>query len=119
MAINYEEGGFYVDLDLYFDKWDMQILKYFDFFGFRCQEFLKHWTLFTWGFLSKPGHHIHKVYLDLFKKNYLIQTQGKNLPKPIYLMPCTIISRGSTLYDTGPYFYDAAFVRTFEDKMDD
>ncbi|CDW71395.1 UNKNOWN [Stylonychia lemnae] len=119
MAINYEEGGFYIDLDFYLDKWDIQIHKYFDFFGFRCVEFNNHYTLFTWGFLSKPAHYIHKIYLDLFKKNYLLQKQGNLVKKPIHLMQCHIISRGSTLFDTGPYFYDAAYIRTFEDKMND
>lgn len=36
MAIVYEEGGFYIDLDFWLKEWDIKIHKLFDFFGFKC-----------------------------------------------------------------------------------
>lgn len=39
MAINYEVGGFYIDLDFWLKEWDVNVHKLFDFFGFRCGEF--------------------------------------------------------------------------------
>jgi hypothetical protein len=62
MAINYEVGGFYIDLDFWLIEWDMNINKIFDFFGFKCVEF-NSYVLFTWGFLSRPNHPIHENYL--------------------------------------------------------
>lgn len=33
--------------------------------------------------------------------------------KPLHLLPCWVITKGSTLYDTGPYFYDYSYFKTF------
>ena len=72
MAINYEEGGFYIDLDFWLKEWDININKIFDFFGFKCGEYVDSYVLFTWGFLSRPKHDIHLNYLNTFKHNYLL-----------------------------------------------
>lgn len=69
MAIIYEEGGFYIDLDFWLEEWDINIHRIFDFFGFKYLEF-GNYVLTTWGFLSRSNHPIHKNYIDEFKKNY-------------------------------------------------
>lgn len=109
MAIIYEEGGFYIDLDFWLKEWDIRINKIFDFFGFKCGEYVDSFVLFTWGFLSRPHHDIHLNYLTEFKKNYLMQKQKESKGKPLHLFPCWVVTSGSTLYDTGPYFYDNAY----------
>eukprot|EP00347_Sterkiella_histriomuscorum_P022458 403338414 len=119
MAINYETGGFYIDLDFWLKEWDMNINKIFDFFGFKCGEFVTSYVLFTWGFLSRAKHPIHLNYLTEFKKNYLLQRQKERDGKPLHLLPCWVVTSGSTLYDTGPYFYDNAYFQTFMKGQND
>ena len=83
----------------------------FDFFGFKCGEY-DTYVLFTWGFLAAPNHPIQRAYLDEFKKNYLLPVAEK----PLHLRPCWLLTSGSTLYDTGPYFYDLAYYMSFAEN---
>ena len=36
--ILYEEGGFYLDIDFYIEKYSIEIHKLFDFFGFTLKQ---------------------------------------------------------------------------------
>jgi mannosyltransferase OCH1-like enzyme len=57
MLIMYEEGGFYLDLDLFVNVWDNELLHYFDSIHWKNKLGFEEHTLNTYGFLIKPNHH--------------------------------------------------------------
>ncbi|CDW78564.1 UNKNOWN [Stylonychia lemnae] len=104
MLINYDEGGLYLDMDFYIEEWDANLNYYFDFFGFRDREFdVQYFT--TWGFGSKPGHIIHKTYLEIFNDF----TQMDAAKRPYFINECMYKAVGAVLFKTGPFYYGKIF----------
>ena len=86
IAINYEVGGFFIDLDFWIEEWDMNVMRLFDFFGFNQVQFDTE-CLFTWGFLNIPYHNVIQNYLDKFTANYKLQkskTYYQSMPLHLY-----------------------------------
>lgn len=105
-------------MDFWLKDYDIKINKIFDFFGFKCGEY-DSYVLFTWGFLARPKHDIQANYINEFKKNYKLQKIKEGEGKPLHLKPCWVITSGSTLYDTGPYFFDYSYYLTFKQQKND
>ena len=104
-AVLYEEGGFYLDHDLFLRQWDNQVLHYFDSIRWKNDLGFPYWTMNTYGFLIKPYHPELKYYMDTFKQHFF------QPETTFHLQACLDRSQAITLYETGPFFFTAAYLK--------
>eukprot|EP00347_Sterkiella_histriomuscorum_P019312 403342133 len=121
MAIMYEEGGFYIDMDFYLFKWDANVNRVFDFFGISQSQFQSYTdVLFNWGFLARPKHDIIKNFLDFYMENQrlarMTSDPRKKSEKQMWMQPCQKETFASILFDTGPYQFDWAYFKFIREQ---
>lgn len=111
VALVYELGGFYVDLDLWLSKWDMNLMKIFDHVAFAYQEFKSmniSMVTTTYGFMARPNHPVTENYINEYRNEFV------NGSRAFHLLPCFRDASITALYETGPFRLDHAYFMAYD-----
>eukprot|EP00347_Sterkiella_histriomuscorum_P009314 403341678 len=109
-AIIFEKGGFYQDLDFWLTEWDIRIHRALDYFGWNQMQHEIYTVTYQYSIISRPNHPIQRHYLESFSVNFGKDQETNNLVHK----DCFNMTLGATLYDTGPFLYDLAFLKTYQ-----